>query len=291
MTWLIIIALLVFAVLLYFFIWYKSSGIRERISASPILMMHSVKDNLDAGISTVTKKQFAAFIDQAKKKGFSFGAIDERLAGLRPHDTGGAAVYLSFDDGYADFYRLFREYLEPNSIPAAVFMTVGYIGKPASWDYKLAPALHLSIEQLQNLSRSELLTIGSHSLSHADLTRIGQDRIEKEVAESKKILEDIIGRQVKYFSYPFGRFSERVIEAVKRAGYRAAFCGVPHRFKGPDNLFMIPRIPLNLLDNLFTFTQKIKPGPLSWMEFSRARVIEQFSCLTYRVRGSQWSNF
>ncbi|NIP42058.1 MAG: polysaccharide deacetylase family protein [candidate division Zixibacteria bacterium] len=285
MTWLVIIALIIFAVLLYFYSWYKSSGIQKKISAAPILMMHSVKDKMEAGISSIPSKKFTAFIDKVKYENFDIAPLGEHLRKLKGNVNGGAAICLSFDDGYADFYQLFREYLEPNSIPATVFVTAGFIGEKASWDYKPAPASHLSIEQLKDLSHSELITIGSHSLSHPDLTRVENDRIETEVMESKKILEDIIGREVQYFSYPFGRFSQSIIDEVKNAGYKAAFCGVPHRFNGSDNLFMIPRIPLNLLDNLFTFTQKIRPGPFSWMEFSRARVIEQFSCLTYRVRG------
>jgi peptidoglycan/xylan/chitin deacetylase (PgdA/CDA1 family) len=284
MIWLIIIAIIIFAVPLYFYIWYKSSGIQEKISVAPILMMHSVKDKMDAGISSISRKKFAAVIDKAKYENYDISPLEEFVKKLKGRVIEGSTICLSFDDGYADFYRLFREYLEPNSIPAAVFMTAGFIGEKACWDYKPTPALHLSIEQLKDLSQSQLITIGSHSFSHADLTRVEDDRIEKEIVDSRKILEDITGSQVQYFSYPFGRFNQNITEKVREAGYEAAFCGVPHRFSGSDNLFMIPRIPLNLLDNLFTFTQKIRPGPFSWMEYSRARVIEQFSCLTYRVR-------
>ncbi|MBD3218051.1 MAG: polysaccharide deacetylase family protein [candidate division Zixibacteria bacterium] len=285
MIWLIIIFLLISAVFLYFFIWYKLSKIRGRITDSPILLMHAVTDEFDLGISKLTSTKFKEYMEKTRAGGFVFGCVDKRVEELKNGKIEDGVIYLTFDDGYADFYRLFKEYLEPNSIPAAVFITAGYIGKGAVWDYKPNPPLHLSREELKELSQSELITIGAHSISHPELSRVSVEKVREEVVESKKILEDITGKEVKYFSYPFGRFNDAVIKQLKEAGYQAAFCGVPHRFNGGDNLFMIPRIPLNLFDNLFTFTQKTGQGPLYWMQLSRARVIEQYSCLTYRARG------
>jgi peptidoglycan/xylan/chitin deacetylase (PgdA/CDA1 family) len=285
MIWLIIILLITSAVFVYFLTWYKSSKIRERMTVSPILLMHAVTDEFDLGISKLSRTKFNEYMDKARAGGFEFGCVDKRVDEFRNGTTREGVIYLSFDDGYADFYGLFKKYLEPNNIPAAVFITAGYIGKGAAWDYKPNPPLHLSRQELKELSQSELITIGAHSISHPELSRISVEKAREEVTESKKILEEITGKEVKYFSYPFGRFNNAVIKQLKEAGYLAAFCGVPQRFNGGDNLFMIPRIPLNLFDNLFTFTQKIGQGPLYWMQLSRARVIEQYSCLTYRARG------
>ncbi len=198
---------------------------------------------------------------------------------------------ISFDDGYEETCGLFEEFFKPRSIPITIFVTAGYIGKSAEWDYLPRPARHLDVAQLKQLAASELVTIGSHTVTHPDLSAVSQARMISEIVDSKKYLEDLLGREIKYFSYPFGRFNRRVVDEVVRAGYKAAFCGVPFRRYAQNKLFQIPRIPLYHLDNLFTFTQKVKPGRLAWLEFSKARVIELFSGLTFRVRGeSKWSN-
>ena len=64
--------------------------------------------------------------------------------------------------------------------------------------------------------------IGSHTLTHPILTNVGDERLRRELRDSKSHLEEVLRHQVDLFCYPNGDNDERVQSEVARAGYRAA---------------------------------------------------------------------
>ncbi|MFB6491369.1 MAG: polysaccharide deacetylase family protein [Thermoproteus sp. AZ2] len=64
--------------------------------------------------------------------------------------------------------------------------------------------------------------IGSHTVSHADLTKLPDDRIMEELTNSKRALEEAAGVDVTSFAYPYGKYDERVKGLVKASGYALA---------------------------------------------------------------------
>jgi peptidoglycan/xylan/chitin deacetylase (PgdA/CDA1 family) len=284
MAWLIIIAAVVLLIPLYLYIWYRSSGIQKKIFSPAVLMLHNICNRFDFSISNVKKDRFIKFIEEARTRSWNFRALDDYFKDIES-GAGIKNIYLTFDDGYDEIYDIFHSFLEPNSIPIAIFLTTGFLGKRAAWDYKFNPPVHLSLGKAKEMAQSPLVTFGSHSVSHPDLCRLTPESLRKELHDSRKFLMDNLQREIQYLSVPFGRHNLDVMSEAKNAGYKAVFCGVPYRMIECDNIELIPRIPLNLFDNLFTFTQKIEPGKFSWMEFSKSRVIELFSGLTYQARG------
>lgn len=93
-----------------------------------------------------------------------------------------------------------------------------------SWDGMM------SWDQLRELQRAGH-EIGSHSLSHPILPRCADPELGREVAESKAILENRLQVEIASFCYPNGDHDARVVEAVRRAGYRQAVTtsGGPNR--------------------------------------------------------------
>ena len=67
------------------------------------------------------------------------------------------------------------------------------------------------------------ITFGSHSLAHHDLTLLGEDECERDLRESRELLEDLLGHPVRWLAYPRGRHNERVRRAASRAGFTHAF--------------------------------------------------------------------
>jgi peptidoglycan/xylan/chitin deacetylase (PgdA/CDA1 family) len=64
--------------------------------------------------------------------------------------------------------------------------------------------------------------IGSHTITHRNLTTLDDAELKWELEASKTILETLTQQEVPWFAYPFGHYDSRVVEAVARAGYRYA---------------------------------------------------------------------
>ena len=79
--------------------------------------------------------------------------------------------------------------------------------------------LQMTKEQIRELSLSPLVDIGSHSYYHNDLARIGIDDAADEMLRSKQYLENITGKPVNSFAFPYGTYTPEVVEAAKNAGY------------------------------------------------------------------------
>jgi len=64
--------------------------------------------------------------------------------------------------------------------------------------------------------------IGSHTLTHARVTRLSVRDAREEIFASKKKLEDTFGVAIEHFCYPYGDWNEAVRDLVAEAGYRTA---------------------------------------------------------------------
>jgi peptidoglycan/xylan/chitin deacetylase (PgdA/CDA1 family) len=75
--------------------------------------------------------------------------------------------------------------------------------------------------------------IGTHTLSHCDLTKLSEERIKEEILVSKQRWYEITKREITMFSYPFGQYNEKVVTILKSLGFKGArivrwlYCGVP----------------------------------------------------------------
>ncbi len=88
-----------------------------------------------------------------------------------------------------------------------------------------AKKLCLSWDDIKRLSKQNTVTLGSHTISHANLTKLNHEAAKTEIFESKKILESRLKTEIKHFAYPFGsyeHFGAREINLVSEAGYKTA---------------------------------------------------------------------
>jgi peptidoglycan/xylan/chitin deacetylase (PgdA/CDA1 family) len=124
------------------------------------------------------------------------------------------AVLLTFDDGFlSDYTHVYAKCMEAGRIPGFMsFIPVDFVGAPGrmTWD------------MIEELDRGGV-TIGSHGMAHVDLTGTSDSELHRELAVSKSVLEDRLGRPVPLFAFPYGRFSRRVWDAALTAGYTHLF--------------------------------------------------------------------
>lgn len=107
----------------------------------------------------------------------------------------------------------------------------------------------LSWEQIIELSRDELVTIGAHTISHRPLSKLSEAEAKREMVGSKKEIEDNIGKEVNHFAYPYGgadTCGEREFLLAKQVGFKTATTLRQGNIFAGYRMFSerLPRIPL-----------------------------------------------
>lgn len=102
----------------------------------------------------------------------------------------------------------------------------------------------MTVEELRMLTKSGWVTIGAHTVTHTPLVSLPVDAQRGEITESRKRLEEWLGREITVFSYPFGNcgdYTRQSVRLCREAGFTrvaANFPGQAHRWTGR---FQIPR--------------------------------------------------
>jgi peptidoglycan/xylan/chitin deacetylase (PgdA/CDA1 family) len=108
-----------------------------------------------------------------------------------------------------------------------------------------APASCMTADELREVSRDGLVSIGAHTVTHSRLSQLPESGQWREISESKAMLEQILGRAVDTFSYPFGDrsdYSDRTVAAVWKAGYRLACSNFEGTVGPKSDRFQLPRL-------------------------------------------------
>jgi len=146
-------------------------------------------------------------------------------------------VSLTFDDGFEDNYTYAFDLIRKYNIPAIFFITTDYVGKI---DQK-SDLPYMSWEQVIEIAAHPLCTIGSHSVTHREFTTLSDEEAKRELIDSKKIIEDKIGKKITSFAFPKGSYSERDVMLLQTTGYNSAFTTKRTRWNETMSLFEIPR--------------------------------------------------
>src|SRR5207247_9757668 len=113
------------------------------------------------------------------------------------------------------------------ALPISLFGCPGLLGKPHPWVEPEAGVRLMDRNELEAISRSELIEIGSHTHAHTDLAEVTLEHAHREMVASKQELEELIDKPVLSFAYPYGRYSPACPAAAEAAGYTsAATCGL-----------------------------------------------------------------
>ena len=152
-------------------------------------------------------------------------------------------VALTFDDGFDSVHRYATPVLAANRFPSTVFVVaktlspggflVDWVDNPPS-----EPLRTLTLDQVLEM-REAGVEVGSHSSVHHDLTTLSEAECERDLRESRELLEDLLHGPVRHLAYPRGRSDERVRRAAGRAGFANAFTLPDDR--EPRGPFAIPR--------------------------------------------------
>ena len=174
---------------------------------------------------------------------WTLSSVDEIAAHSPTTPLSHRRFVVTFDDGYESVYRAAAPVLQELGVGALLFVVVDAIGGINSWDRAAGDVEEkiVNTEQLRELAAGGF-EIGSHTLTHVRLSEMTPERLKIEVEDSKHKLEDLLSREVRCFSYPYGDYNEAVIEATRTAGYKYAFTTCLGVISADTSPLEIPRV-------------------------------------------------
>jgi peptidoglycan/xylan/chitin deacetylase (PgdA/CDA1 family) len=190
----------------------------------PVLLYHridAIRPTLPAITQrlTVEPRVFAAQMEWLHANGWhaitATQAYDALERGLRLPPR---SVLITFDDGYRDVLRNAAPVLRRLHMPAVAFVITDRISGPD-------PSF-LTWLELARLERDGV-AVGSHTVTHRDLTALPPGELTAELVDSRRALEGHLHVPVPWLAYPRGGVDAAVLAAAQRAGYLLAFTTVP----------------------------------------------------------------
>lgn len=208
---------------------------------------------LDPFNLSVSPDQLRGHVRRLLGRGYEFVTVSEFVRRLADSGPPAGVCALTFDDGSEDNATVLANVLTELGIPATIYVLPGLLGEPHPFLEPESGVRLMSEPQLRKLSGLTSVEIGSHTSRHADLGKAGPHDAYREMVSSKGELEEILGRDVSSFAYPFCRYSAACPDAARRAGYSSAVtCGVA----GGWSPYELRRQSIDFLDRRLGFALK-----------------------------------
>ena len=179
-------------------------------------------------------------------------------------------VAVTFDDGSETDLISAAPALKRLGFGATFYVTNRFLGQPG----------YLSHAQLREL-RALGFEIGCHSMTHAYLTDLDASGLQREIAEAKTQLEQILGESIEHFSCPGGRFDRRVAQVALQAGYRTVATSQIRANSMSTDRFALGRVAVIRSTSLHEF-EKIYGGRGLW----QSRVSQQLGQAGKKLLGN-----
>ena len=198
----------------------------------PSLIYHEISNKKSEYRYVFTCDEITEHLKIIKKNGFHTITADTLITKLSTKEKiEDNFLAVTFDDGHISNYDIALPLLTEFNFKATFFITTDWIGETH----------YMGIPEIIKMSECGM-SIQSHAKTHKFLDNMTTKRIFTELNDSKKKLEDIIGKQVSCISIPGGRYNQAVLNSAQEIGYKAIFTSNAFQFKIIDNMFIIGRI-------------------------------------------------
>lgn len=247
----------------------------------PVLLYHKIIEHDDLTLNlpcAVSGSLFNKQMSYLFENGYNVISIDKYLRYI----SGGEkipkkTILITFDDGYRNIRSLAYPVLKKYSFPAVVFVSCQYIGTNEAfpWDRKISMAskkisnglLPLAWEEIREMQ--DLISVGSHTISHPHLGRLNRKQIYYELSESKELIKQRLIKEIISFAYPhgikqYGDFNELTRQILIDTGYKVAFNSEIGRNKKASDLYLQKRIGIDAWDSIPLFKSKLV-GAYDWV--------------------------
>jgi peptidoglycan/xylan/chitin deacetylase (PgdA/CDA1 family) len=184
----------------------------------PILLYHNVDGS---GPFSVSLKTLRSHLNYLKKNSVTVITLEQLITmqknGEKPPSK---SCVITVDDGYESAYSKLFPLVKEYDYPMTLFVYTDFIFSRST---KL-----MTWEKLREMDQNGF-DIQNHTISHPDLVKLleggneERNRLYRELALSKKILETRLGKKIKYIAYPYGSYNEELNSISKKIGYQNVF--------------------------------------------------------------------
>ena len=246
---------------------------KGRSSSVPILMYHSISDNLFGKshpyyqINT-SPEAFAQQMRWLRQNNYQSLNLTEAYAALEAGKDVSKTVVITFDDGYRDFYTDGFTVMKQCGFSATIFLATDRIQNNSMC---IDGVYYLTWNEVRELQAGGI-TFGSHTVTHPDLRSLGPEQIDYELGYSKEVIEQKLGTPVESFAYPFAfpeedkRFSRFLVDLLENHGFENGVSTIIGRARLCHNRFLLPRLPVNSWDDA-DFLQAKLEGGYDWLHW------------------------
>ena len=208
----------------------------EMRDSATVLMYHRFGESRYPS-TNISIEQFEAHLAHLAGGNYTVLKLDDIIVRLRAGELlPDRTVAITIDDAYLSVYTEAWPRLTEAGFPFTLFVASSPIDRELSG--------YMSWEQIRELQSSGV-TIGSQTHTHPHMHRLSDEEVRAEISTSNGRFIEELGLRPELFAYPYGEYSQFVIDAVKDAGFRAAFgqnSGIMH---SADDQFQLPRFAFN----------------------------------------------
>ncbi len=205
----------------------------------PILTYHYIgenpipddkaRDNL-----SVSPDKFDQELGILQKNGYHPISLDTLYAALKGGLLPSKPIVITFDDGYIDFYTNAFPIIKRYGFVVISFIPTGLMNQ----------GYYLGWDQIKQMDASGLVSFQAHSVQHANLLMLTGDQLKYQVTESKRVLEEKLGKKVNFMAYPYGSSNALTWQAAKDAGYFGALGTWYGTTESEGTVFDMPRVKI-----------------------------------------------
>jgi len=174
--------------------------------AARVYMFHSVVDKLEEVYSefAITKETFEKFIRYELERGQK--PMDAEMLKKAVDNPGAYKNHfaVTFDDIYDSVYTNAYPVLKALNVPFIIFVTPKLIDTIDTWHKHPM----ITMEHLKEMAAEPLCIIAAHGIEHTKFRFYTPDEAKQSMKESKMWLEQMFGKKVDFFAFPYGRIVE-----------------------------------------------------------------------------------
>lgn len=181
--------------------------------------------------------------------------------------SSGNNIAVTFDDAYQSVLQNALPILRARKIPATIFVPTGCMGRKPAWitnpNHSYANETVLTEEQLKSLP-ADLVTIGSHTVSHININNADERMIIREIVDSKNTLEKLLHKKITLFAAPYATLNTKHTDLFRKAGYQRVFLNIPTFPASRTDLYILGRTSVEPSDWSIEYRLKLL-GAYQWL--------------------------